>query len=879
MNKHQLETQFEILKNDVSGLVDTNYYSRLARKEDGRYYLKSYGSISGNASRVRRVLGAICPDWNLNSIKAAIQNIITRSLPEGYPEIERVVIEEQRQCVTTNWFILRLLLLLRLDGVLDFGATHLCGDGDPVEYLKKIINGSSIENKDTMLALLDVALNDEQQAFILDDPEELPGEKLDKAIMLLSLLSKEDILEYGGRETVSGKDTQGIFCSFFPQERYIAKVLPLVMTGCPKALDIFKNALKRGCQDENQQASILAESLSDFFAENDSLQSIAFDRIPYRNIILQCANAGESISDWVRNASVCLDDNTCDVNTWVLEHIDSQVSHTIMNRKGYYMLSLADSDIVRFESSEEYKSLRKYIVDNGFLLDVWHSCFDYGEFCVNLAFYKIDTKTRNNGYVRFYNFDNLCLDEEHSYLEDILKGFDPKTSNQVFRFISIDKIAEESYRLDMSLYNSHDFAISKNPVLLRDILTPVEGSIGVFEDKPYGPTYEDGSVEAHLLKDPLSNYREFRKAGLAYRSNGDKKYHINQAVFIRRTWPMQPTWISVKNTGPDGGIIVNERDSGVVRVYKIDQSLVYPWYLTYKLSNLTYQFNLRKNKEGDIDEAQFLRMHIDLPSLEEQQKEVEDVINKEIERKNRQIGSVETLFNLSHTIGLPASRIQSLLGNLQDMCMRNSELSSQIKKVTDNFDYILRVIKSTSKDFSSTNDILKEIRILPVLELFISSFSSLPFGIDPMINKSRIDIDTKVKIDNDIFFIMMDNILMNVYRHGFGKKCSIENKVLIELDIVQHEGAEHLMLSIRNNGRKLEDGFTVYDYISRGKCGRHTGNTGQGGYDIYQIVKKFNGYLGLRSDDQWNFIIDILIPVVGYDSEVLKKQYTYGTLL
>lgn len=881
MNRQQLETQFEILKKDVSGLLDTNYFARIEHDDEGRYYLKPYGAISNNEGRVARVLGAICPDWGVGSIKSLIRNTRTNSLPEGYSDIERTVLEEQKQCITTNRLIKRILLLLRLDGVLEFGKTPLCGNGEPVEFLKRVINESGIEYKDTMLALVDVALEDTRPPFISDDPNESAGEKFDKAVMLLSLLSKEEVMEFGGNDTHIGQDTQGAFCTIFHNEPRLAKVLPLIMHCCPKALEIFKNVrLKQRWGDSDKDADTLAESLREAL-EDSPLKCIAFDEDPYRNILFQCANSGTSISGWVKEASSCLGDNACDVTSWILEHIDAQVAETIMSREGYYMLSLMDSGISKFESSEEYKELRKYIVDNGYLLDVWHCQADFGDFMVNVAFYEIDTRTpnRNNGHIRFFNFENSYLDEDHCGLRDILFGFDPESSNTVYRFIPVERVASEDYRLDMDLYNSYGYARCQNPVLLGEILSPVEGTTGVYEDSAYVPIYEEGSTEARLYDAPLDNYSEFIKAGDAYRSNGDRKYSVSQALFIRNRWPMKPTWISCKNLGANGGIIVNSHDSENVRVYNVDQSVVYPWYLAYKISNETYQFNLRKNQEGTIDESQFLRMYIDLPSLEDQKKEVEDVINKEIERKKRQVGAVETLFNLSHTIGSPASRIQSLLGNLQDMCMRNPEISSQLKKITDNFDYIIRVIDSTSKDFSSSNDPLKEFKILPILESFISSFSSLPFGIDPMINKERIDSDTRVKIDKTLFSVMMDNILRNAHRHGFDKKVSSENKVSIELDVVQYEGVDHLMLSVRNNGKKMEEGFSVYDYISRGKHGKRTGNTGQGGYDIYQIVKKFNGYLGLRSDDQWNFIIDILIPVIGTDSETLNTPYPYGTLL
>ena len=236
MNRQQLETQFEILKKDVSGLLDTNYFARIEHDDEGRYYLKPYGAISDNEGRVARVLGAICPDWGVGSIKSLIRNTRTNSLPEGYSDIERTVLEEQKQCITTNRLIKRILLLLRLDGVLEFGKTPLCGNCEPVEFLKRVINESGIEYKDTMLALVDVALEDTRPPFISDDPNESAGEKLDKAVMLLSLLSKEEVLEFGGNDTHVGQDTQGAFCTIFHSAPRLAKVLPLIMHCCPKGL-------------------------------------------------------------------------------------------------------------------------------------------------------------------------------------------------------------------------------------------------------------------------------------------------------------------------------------------------------------------------------------------------------------------------------------------------------------------------------------------------------------------------------------------------------------------------------------------------------------------------------------------------------------------
>ena len=127
--------------------------------------------------------------------------------------------------------------------------------------------------------------------------------------------------------------------------------------------------------------------------------------------------------------------------------------------------------------------------------------------------------------------------------------------------------------------------------------------------------------------------------------------------------------------------------------------------------------------------------------------------------------------------------------------------------------------------------------------------------------------------------VLCDNILRNAHRHGFNKVVSKDHKVLIKLSLAKHEGRDYYVMSFCNNGNKLEPDFSIYDFISRGKKGKTTGNTGQGGYDIYQIVRKFDGRLGLRSSDEWNFILDVLIPVSDLDEHTIVSDYSYGALV
>ena len=774
-----------------------------------------------------------------------------------------------------------LLFLLRMDGIIEAGRTPVCGKGDPISFLKNIILASAVEYKDTLSALLDSIVENGETMLISSDSDETSGEMLDRIINLLMTISYDDAIKIRNQRysNVFWIGYTNIFGSYF--SRGTASALPLVILGCTKVFEMFKNS--RFYDSDDQKAHEVAEIFKKFY-ESVPLETIAFDEKSYRKVLRQCAKAGVSVSGWMERARQCLNNKDCDVKYWMLEHLDNAVADMIMSREGYYMISLSGADVDRFEAGEEYAELREYVVSNGYLKDVWNNyCEDVDTL---FAYYEIDSRKERSKTkdVRFLCFNNL---EDGINLLKLAFDFDPESENKEYRFVSIETIAEENYLLNINRYNSWEYNMCQNPVFLKDILTPVEYSVGEIETRPiyvnsyFGepdPSCEKGSRNVRLSEGPLDNYTEFVKAEMAFRETGDRKYMADSALFLRNFWPMMPTWISCKELGEQGGLVVSASDAETVRAYKVDLSVVSPWYLAYKLSQATSQFNLRKNKYGVLEEGQLMRMFIDLPSLEEQKKEVEEVIGQEIERKKRQVGAVETLFNLSHTIGLPANRIQTLLGNLQDMSIRNPEIYSQIKKVSDNFDYILRVIDSTSQDFSRADKALKEFRILSILESYISQFSSLPFGIDPKIEKSKIDPDVKVKIDKNLFTIMMDNILRNVHRHGFDKKVSPGNEVSIELEPVQYEGREYLLLSVCNNGKKVEDNFTIFDYVSLGRCGKQTGNTGQGGFDVYQIVKKFNGHLGMRCSDEWNFIIDILLPADTCDCDI-KLPYAYGTLL
>ena len=879
MTKNELNEQFEILKSDVSGLVNTGQIKqtfgildcRIAKGEDGKYRLLPLPEVTNREERVRVILGAIFPTFSARDVMDNHRDLFTGEISEALlackPQLETI----DNQCVTMNRLVYTVLLYLRYEGVLEWGETPLCGDRDPEVFLRELISGSGLSYADTLLALLDNAREEAQEGlFITGDPDEKPGEKLDRAVMLLSLLSADDIHEFG-RSRVSY--SYGCFSQFFNGSS--GKIILFFMLGCPKLRDLFK--VSKIAERDDEGAASTAENLIKIrdkclgWGEGP----IAVSGSLYTAALLQCANAGVSCSSWLYNADDIETASAAGVTHWLIEEFDDRMADLIMKKEGYYLLA---SEAGKLHAPQFY-DLRKYIVDNGFLTDVWYISKDM-DIERHFECFEIDTHQEEEPAetIRYYNASNNGLQEEYASLGDLLFGVDDSApKSKIFKSVPKDEIVDNDYKLGINLYNSYDYASSGNPVLLSQLLTPVEGN----PTETAREFYDEKVITARFSEDPLENYSEASQAGRGWTEVGDVLFPTKSALILRNTWPMHPKWVpadpALKEEDQYLGIIA--RDGKHALGFTMDTSKANPWYVAYRLSQATWQFRDRADADGSIQVKNLLKMYVDLPSLAEQKKVVEDVITQELERKKKQVGAADTLFNLAHTIGLPANRIQSILGNLKDVCQQMPDVYTDLKKVGDNFDYILRVINSTSKDFSESKDPLKEQKILPILEKFISAFSSLPFGLDPVIDHGDVPADTKLKVNETLLMILCDNILRNAHRHGFNKMVSKDHKVLIKLSLAKHEGRDYYMMSFCNNGNKLEPYFSIYDFISRGKKGKTTGNTGQGGYDIYQIVRKFDGRLGLRSSDAWNFILDVLIPVPDLDEHTIVSEYTYGALV
>lgn len=112
-----------------------------------------------------------------------------------------------------------------------------------------------------------------------------------------------------------------------------------------------------------------------------------------------------------------------------------------------------------------------------------------------------------------------------------------------------------------------------------------------------------------------------------------------------------------------------------------------------------------------------------------------------------------------------------------------------------------------------------------------------------------------VKVNRDLFKIVIRNLVRNAEVHGFDK--SMEgNKVHLEASHIHKEdGTIWVVVDCLNNGKPFPEGFKFEEIIQFGTRGTDSKGTGVGGFLINRIIHEFGGHFRLLEQDE----IDTLI--------------------
>ena len=310
-------------------------------------------------------------------------------------------------------------------------------------------------------------------------------------------------------------------------------------------------------------------------------------------------------------------------------------------------------------------------------------------------------------------------------------------------------------------------------------------------------------------------------------------------------------------------------------VFKVDETIVDKEYLAL---NFLLKDDIQRNYFGAgmarVNPNQLLKYKIVIDDIEEQHQIVKSIKRKHIESEKKRLGIRAAGGDLTHMLGMPKDKI----GNLIDLLLSSDTISeddrSMVQAIDDNFRYMLRLINTVGVDFASVQGSSHEFCISDMLKDYVKSLKNLKFSNNYLIEVEMVaSNDVTIVCDIDLIRVLLDSAFRNAYTHGFEQRYSENNKVRLGCKVVDYEDRLYTCITIANNGNPMDPTFRTEDYATLGKKAGKMGNTGKGGYHIFAIAKKYDGFIRISSSKEWPFILDVLIPAEKWSSNEIIEEY------
>lgn len=444
-------------------------------------------------------------------------------------------------------------------------------------------------------------------------------------------------------------------------------------------------------------------------------------------------------------------------------------------------------------------------------------------------------------------------------VEDILKAISSADSNITYR-VSCKELYANDCSFDVVRYASQILSVSEGQeiVPLSELMIPDKGdkydfhnelvkNVVVASNYVSNIVHLDDVQNEILVNQPKHKYKGPHLAinlqGKIYVHRGASAFHIGTA--LSRS------------------------------VFKVNENRVNIEYLAYKLlESDIFEKVIRGSYIPYVNTGQLLtyKIVIDIDK-EKQRRIVSNARRRFLESEHKRLGIREAGGDLSHMLGRPKETI----GNLINMLLSSETISKTdceaVRSIKDNFDYMNRLIDMVGADFLSMSVSTHEVHIAKLVKEYALSLRNLQFA--NIFNlKEEIVLPDNVVIDcdEDMIRVILDTAFRNAYIHGFEKRYSESNVVKLGCRAVEYDGCSYACITIANNGNPIANGFSIEDFATRGKKVGKMG-TGKGGYHIYTIAKRFNGYINISSSKEWSFILDVLIPARNIDCNDIIEEY------
>lgn len=432
-------------------------------------------------------------------------------------------------------------------------------------------------------------------------------------------------------------------------------------------------------------------------------------------------------------------------------------------------------------------------------------------------------------------------------------------------YASRQEIVDYDYNFTPDLYVKRTLKEGQQFVKLGSILEQENGervNIADYEQAVISKQLGNNFIDVLLRKNSLCS------ADKIHRKSSGRLIHVNGNKFLLVSYVLGEKRY---------GLYTDDKDfvcSAEIRAYKIDESIVTPEYLVYSLIN-----------DGAINKGTMMLSDLLSFPIVVDKKEVQDeIINELVQQYDKQkrqeqdadaqrLGVKQHISDLEHMLGTTQVRIGKIITRLERNMFDADRLPDIVKSLKDNIGYMNRIIHYTNARIESEIFNKKPCDILRFVTEYANSWKNYGGAYFDLQLSNEIEDGCNVNCDTSLLTVMFDSILNNAVRHSFmkNKNYTDHNMVQIGLSLVSYKDRPYVSLSFANNGNPFAEGFTLNDYISRGRYSAATGRSGLGGYHVYQIAKGHDGYIYIDSNKTWNVVVEVLLPTDSTEATYLSS--------
>ncbi len=575
-----------------------------------------------------------------------------------------------------------------------------------------------------------------------------------------------------------------------------------------------------------------------------------------------------------------------------------------LNKEGKLIALLPQGFLFRGMQEQQ---LRQFLVDED-LLDTIISLPGglLSNMGIPLIILVINKKKERPGKVRFIKADKFVevRGPREKFLNDYaLNGLihGHRVDEDALRIIDNAEIKAFDYNLNVPRYFQKEIELANNEQLvkLKDILEYVRGQRGNLPDN--GKLIRirdlrDDKVDFRLKVSEIEDV-ELRRPDI---------HQINETCLLLaiRWRTLKPTYFVFEGTP-----IYKSQE---ILSFKVNESIADYGYVINELHADYVQEQLESYRMGAtipfIRRDDLLEVAIKLPSLHEQKAKVKgifelsDKIKMLQEERNALAHGVssklyESVSTIKHSLGKPLLNIGSSLRNIENALSKlnadweraklNERYDLTIKDTFDSIYSNLELIHSMLRNNESVLDVsnyeLTEIDFLVFIKGYVNSIKSA----ERLNVSTKLDIhpDIKIQLKNKVLIqanaelleIGLNAIVENANMHAFtddSKKYKLEFRVSLYVAPSEKKQADevigrfdtYIKVEVANNGKPFPKNYSLEKLIRKNSFAGETGNTGQGGFDLNEIIKYHNNGLStleLVTDDfttEFTTTYSFLIP-------------------